>query len=371
MRLPFSIRAAAESLVYPGDRGRPRNRMHRMIRIAIDLTALRPVVTGVDVTLLELVRYLAKVDTRNRYTLFVNVEDRERLRRIVGTNMRLWPCCSRLRIARLVFLTCIAPILTWLGGFDLLHWPSFLMPLWRGRRRHLLTVHDLTFFTHPEHHNRLHSSRIFRECLAASIRKADAINVPSEAVRSDLRKIFPEIDSGRVFVTPWGIDPAFCPAPAADIQRHVKRLNLPARYVLSVSTVEPRKNRGTLLEAFRRLIASSESSLDLVIAGAKGWNHSSLYIQASAPDLRGRVHFLGYVPSEDLPWVYRGRRIRLRVCERGLRIPAFGSDGVWSDGSGCGQFLPLREFMRRGQPSGGDRRGEDRGRDETLARGIA
>ncbi len=60
------------------------------------------------------------------------------------------------------------------------------------------------------------------------------------------------------------------------------------------------------LEGFRRLVASGETRLHLVLAGGLGWNTGAVMRAAASPDLRERIHVLGYVSDEALPWLYRG-----------------------------------------------------------------
>jgi glycosyltransferase involved in cell wall biosynthesis len=279
------------------------------MRIAIDLTSLMPTPTGVDISMVELVRHLARIDTDNRYTLLVNTADRDRFDGLLGANMTVRACCVRFKAARLLFQQGVLPLASALGRFDVVHSPSFLLPLWRGRARHLLTVHDMSFFSMPSVHNRLHGSSAFRRGVEMSIRRAHLLNVPSEATRRDLLHYIPGIPAERVRVTPWGVHPRFCPAPQGETARHVARLGLPQRYLLYVGTIEPRKNLLAVLESFRRLIADGDREMHLVIAGAFGWGGREIFQQASSPELpelRGRVHFPGYVADDDLPWVYRG-----------------------------------------------------------------
>lgn len=161
------------------------------LRVAIDLTALLPRPTGVDTYILELVKHLAKIDRENQYTLFVNVGDRRRFDGKLGENMTVRAWSGRPRVSRLAFQQCALPVASALLDFDVIHSPSFLLPLWRGRALHLLTVHDMTFFTRPALHNRLHRSSLFRRAVRMSIRRAHMVNVPSEAVRSDLLRLLP------------------------------------------------------------------------------------------------------------------------------------------------------------------------------------
>jgi glycosyltransferase involved in cell wall biosynthesis len=279
------------------------------MRIAIDLTALMPIATGVDTSIIDLVTHLAKVDSENCYTLFVNTADRRRFDGMLGPNMTVRPRCIRSRAARFAFQQGLLPVLLVAGSHDIVHSPSFLMPLWRTGGKHLLTIHDLTFFSLPETHSRLHRSSLFLRGVRASIRRADMINVPSEATRTELLRWVPGVLPERVRVTPWGVHPRYFPAASADTGRHLVRLRLPRPYILHVGTIEPRKNLLTLLDGFRRLIAAGGTPHHLVLAGGEGWNVEEVYRVAALPELRGRVHFLGYVPIEDLPWLYRGASV--------------------------------------------------------------
>ncbi len=288
----------------------PATRLH----IAIDLTALLPETTGVDVWLLRLVLHLPNVDSENHYTIFVNREDRGRLSGRLPANLALRSCCVRSRLVRAAVQQVWLPWELASGAYDVLHSPSFLMPLWpghgkRGRPKHLLTVHDMTFFSMPQVHNRLRGSAAFRNAVAASIRRADLVNVPSDAVRQDLPRWVPEIPLERIRVIPYGIDGRFCPAPAGEVAEHINRMCMPQPYLLFVGTIEPRKNLPMLLEGFRRFLQFGRRTYHLVLAGRKGWDSETVYRLAASSELAGSVHFLGYVADEDLPWVYRGASV--------------------------------------------------------------
>ena len=279
------------------------------MRIAIDLTALMKVPTGVDVFLLELVRHLAKIDGENHYTLFVNFADRARLTQVAGPNMTLRACSLRARPMRLLFQQCMATAIADADGHDVFHSPSFLMPLRRGRGKHLLTVHDLTFFSMPRLHSRLHRNPLFLEAVRASMRRADLINVPSDATARDLVSSIPEVDARKIRLTPLGVDSRFCLAPREETARRIRELGLPECYVLAVGAIEPRKNLLTLLDAFEKLISREDTAAHLVLAGPRRWGASEVYRRAASRALRERVHFLGHVPDGDLPWVYRGATV--------------------------------------------------------------
>jgi glycosyltransferase involved in cell wall biosynthesis len=85
------------------------------------------------------------------------------------------------------------------------------------------------------------------------------------------------------------------------------RYRLPHRFILSVSTLEPRKNLTGLIAAFNQLAAAQPSftaDLHLVIAGGKGWLYDDIFAAAEASPVRERIHFAGFVADEDLPGLY-------------------------------------------------------------------
>jgi glycosyltransferase involved in cell wall biosynthesis len=72
-------------------------------------------------------------------------------------------------------------------------------------------------------------------------------------------------------------------------------------FILSLGTIQPRKNYGRLIEAFQRI---DSAGARLVIAGGKGWLDRPIYEQAVAAGLGKRIQFLGFVKDADLPALY-------------------------------------------------------------------
>jgi alpha-1,3-rhamnosyl/mannosyltransferase len=103
-----------------------------------------------------------------------------------------------------------------------------------------------------------------------------------------------------------GIAPSFRPRSPQEITAVRERLGLPARYLLYVGTIEPRKNLTTLLRAFCDLSAELRDACPLVLGGAWGWK-SELERELFESEARHRgVRYLGYVADEDLPGLYAG-----------------------------------------------------------------
>lgn len=273
------------------------------MHIALDLTPLQRPVTGCDRYMLELLGALAALGTDDAWTVFVNRDDGDRLPHPLPPTFRVVALPFRGRAARLVFQQGILPVWLTRLGVDVLHSPSFFVPLVATRARHVVTVHDLTFFTAPALHDRLRRSAAFRAGLRASMRRADRIVVPSHAVAGALREVMPAIAADVVRVVPHGVAESFA-APAPDARAAtLARLGLARPYLLHVGTVEPRKNVDVLLDAWERLRGAGRD-LDLVLAGRSGWNVATLERRLAAARATGRVHHLGYVADADLPALY-------------------------------------------------------------------
>jgi glycosyltransferase involved in cell wall biosynthesis len=278
-------------------------------RIAVDVTALLPESTGVDHYTKRLVVNLGKVDQRNQYKIFVNFEDRRVFEGLLPRNFEVVPLSLRPRPVRFLFQHVLLPLLARRWRADVVHSPVLIMPLYRGKRRHVLTIHDMTLFSLPHCHDTLHRSALYRHLVLRSIRHADLIFVPSRATQADVCRVVRDISPRRVRIIPLGVSEEFRLYSADETCAAVRRLQLPARYILYVGAINPRKNLQRLVESYRRLVSKSEIEEHLVLAGQLGWGYQDLLKQLDSPDLRGKVHLTGYVPQSDLPWLYAGATI--------------------------------------------------------------
>jgi glycosyltransferase involved in cell wall biosynthesis len=153
-------------------------------------------------------------------------------------------------------------------------------------------VHDL--FGFDRSHGLPASAAGERLTLPLAARRAAGFICPSEATRRALEERFPRT-GGRTAVIPHGVDPRFLAARDGGVAR---RHGVEGPFVLTVGTLEPRKNLARLVEAF----ASASPPFQLVIAGARGWSGAEL------DDLicrhRDLVRPIGFVPDEELPALY-------------------------------------------------------------------
>jgi len=277
------------------------------MQIAIDLTALLPVATGVDNFLKNLVYHLAINDNLNQYRIYINREDRDQFSYLENhANFELVARSARSRVIRLLFQQFWLP---WACFFwaDVIHSPSFIMPFFRGRQHHVLTVQDMTSFTHPEHHIPLRRSRLYRFLVIQSIKRCDIVTVPSETTKESILEILPMVNAEKVTVFPYGVTKEFREYPAEEVSAVLARMNLPRDYILYVGTIEPRKNLSRLIMSYRKLVEEHDIKEHLVLAGKLGWDYQELLrLSGESHLMKERIHLTGYVDQNDLPLLYSG-----------------------------------------------------------------
>jgi glycosyltransferase involved in cell wall biosynthesis len=167
----------------------------------------------------------------------------------------------------------------------------------------VLTVHDLIFRHLPEHHKPLNRWYL-NLTLPLYCRRASHIIAVSDCTRRDLVAAY-GLPPEKITVIHEAADPRFCPQPPEAIDGVCAHYGLPDRYLLFVSTIEPRKNLTRLLEAFE--IVHAEGLTDgLVIVGKRGWLYGDFFARLERSSVRGAVLLSGYVPDEDLPAIYSG-----------------------------------------------------------------
>ena len=186
---------------------------------------------------------------------------------------RAWRLTGRPSIARLT------------GEVDLVHGTEFVLPPVRGVPG-VITVHDLSFVRDDA----FPGARRLQSLVPWSLRRARRVLVPSEAVAAELRTAY-GVDGERVVVTYEGVGGQFFNAPALGDEA-LAELGVSSPFVLVVGEVQPRKNLGTLLEAWRRA-HSSLPGWTLVVAGPSGWG--------PALDPAPATVLTGWVPDETLP----------------------------------------------------------------------
>jgi glycosyltransferase involved in cell wall biosynthesis len=173
------------------------------------------------------------------------------------------------------------------AGCGLVHYTNALAPL-RGRLPFVLTIQDCSLIRMPGGHPRTRLPAI--PFMIASARAAHTIIVPSEATRRELRRLL-RIPDDRIVTIPYAARASAVQPVAGEV---VGALGLGTHpYILTIGTIEPRKNHRRLLEAFER-ISTTDANLRLVVAGAWGWHANDFRRALAASPVRDRVIVTGY-----------------------------------------------------------------------------
>jgi glycosyltransferase involved in cell wall biosynthesis len=178
------------------------------------------------------------------------------------------------------------PVETFVGRLDVFHFSDWMYPPQRGGLR-ATTIHDLVPLRFPDWVEQA-TVRMHGPKYVHGAKTCDRIFVNSAFTRGEVVELL-EVPEERIVVAHPGIDPAF--GPDGD------RADLGAPYVLSVGTLEPRKNLPTLVAAFSH-VRKRHPELTLAIAGLEGWGERP--VEAAG------ISLLGYVSDEELARLYRG-----------------------------------------------------------------
>jgi len=193
---------------------------------------------------------------------------------------------------------------------DLFHGTSnFEVPAFAGCPL-VATVHDLIPLRCPGAVSRRYRL-LFRVLTRRALRAAQFVMTDAEYTRREILEYFP-VAQHKVVTVPLAAGPAFTPDPDPEERRRVcARHGLAGRYLLFVSVFEPRKNIPLLVDAFEifRREYPHGSAFQLALAGGAGWRGAEIAASVRRRGLEPAVRLLGYVPDEDLPWLYRGAEL--------------------------------------------------------------
>jgi len=189
----------------------------------------------------------------------------------------------------------------WRHRFDLLHSPDFIAPI-RGARRHIITVHDLSFIHYPEYLT-ADSRRYYDGQIRESVKRADHILSVSQATKQDLIDIL-DVPAEKISVRLHGVDESFKPLPRRLTAPIIRELGLPSEFVLFVGTLEPRKNLVGLARAYRDLKLELPDAPKLVLVGRAGWHYEKLMADLASVGLADDMIVKQGVSDAQLPALY-------------------------------------------------------------------
>lgn len=182
---------------------------------------------------------------------------------------------------------------------DLVLCPNFLAPLRRGPFTTAVVVQDLAFVHHGS--TIPLGRRMYYGALARrSIRHASVVLATTRTIADELAGFEPSVAS-RTRIAPLGVSPAHLATDPELTDR-------PGGALLSVGTLEPRKNLGRVLTAHGRLCRRFSDFPSLRLVGAAGWGKRQVLDALAGHPAPWKVARLGYLSDQDLATEYRRSR---------------------------------------------------------------
>lgn len=183
---------------------------------------------------------------------------------------------------------------------------AFPVPVLSFKKNMLSTIHDICCWDCPKTMNGM-SKWYFRFSHKAAIKKCKAILTISEFSKKRIHEKlhYPE---DKIWLIYCGIDMArfnVHPECAAAVK---EKYCLPDQYILSLSTLEPRKNLSLLINAYVQLMNEGIKLPKLVLAGRKGWKMDD-FLSTIDTKIKDRIIFTGFIEDEDLPDVYGNAKL--------------------------------------------------------------
>lgn len=288
------------------------------MRLLLDVSAVPPRPVGAGVYTVALARGLAARPDVELH-LLARRDDADRWSSLAPGGAVHADAPAR-RPARLAWEQARAPALGAGLGIDVWHGPHYTMPL-RLDVPAVVTIHDLTFFDHPEWHERT-KVLFFRRMIRAAAARARVLVAVSTHTAGRLRDVAPP--AGEVRVVHHGVDHDRFRA-GVDREGDLALLaphGIAPPYVAFAGTLEPRKDVPTLVDAFARL-ARERPGLRLVLAGGDGWGVRALRDAIAASGAATRVLRPGYLANDAIPAFFRcAEAVAYPSLVEGFGLPA-------------------------------------------------
>ena len=190
-------------------------------------------------------------------------------------------------------------------GMDVFHGLSNELPVSKPKGlKTVVTVHDLIFIRYPKLYKKI-DVKIYKKKMTNACKTADKIIAISHQTSKDLQHYL-KVPKDRISVIYQGCNAVFkTKATDEEIERVRKKYNLPDQFVLTVGTIEPRKNALLLLKA----AAQTKERIHVVLIGKSTSYQKQLNSLIAEENLKDRVHFVHHADFDDLPKIYQAAKL--------------------------------------------------------------
>ncbi|WP_107670936.1 glycosyltransferase family 1 protein [Cyanothece sp. BG0011] len=278
-----------------------------MFKVCIDATPVRGKLTGIGVYTLNLIEALYRLQEEENFILdiYFHPSVKNWLKRNLSTPELLTPY---LEVSSVPIPVSVAHLLAKYAPFILPYFEKhldkpdiiqgtdhYIFPYRKATK--IMTIHDLTFIKFPQYSTKIVKSYLERikRCLSWT----DAIITFSESTKQDIIELL-NIDPNIIYVTPQAsrYSPDYLTRQIVYDNRNVVDYYLYKPYFLFVSTLEPRKNILTLIEAFEYLKQNYKIPHQLILVGKKGWNYQDILDKINTSEFKEDIQHLDYISDE-------------------------------------------------------------------------
>lgn len=268
------------------------------MKIGIDLSPSEKDPAGIGQYALSLFTELCRLDSKNEYFvythspfLFANAENRVvRVRKNYPANGVRWMWAVSKDVQKNELNLFISPSN---------HLFSKLFP------RTIQFIHDLAPLCYPEFFGRKASVK-YKATVKLAVKNALKILTISETVQQEICELYPKVANRIDYIYP-GVN-QWVKLENKDQASVLEKYNIDYDYILSLGTLEPRKNHTNTIKAFNEFKRKTLSPLKLVVIGKKGWFFEEIYETVTKLGLDEEVIFLGYVPNQDLNTIIKNAK---------------------------------------------------------------
>jgi glycosyltransferase involved in cell wall biosynthesis len=283
------------------------------MKIGIDIRTLMDThYSGVSEYTLNLLEAIFKLDKKNEYKLFYNSgkDVSSQIPQFAYDNVTV----VSTRYPNKIFNNLMQriwrrPKIDQLLGVDLFFMPNIGFIALSARCKKIITIHDLSYWRYPEFFSV--KRRLWHKLIGAKelLRNFDMVLAVSENTKQDIVELG-HIASEKVQVIYSGLGAQYHQIKNDIEKRNLalvqKKYQLPQKFILYLSTIEPRKNVSGIIKAFEEFILENAEmkNFGLVIAGAWGWKSKEVFKTWQASRHKAKIKFLGYVDQGDKVYLY-------------------------------------------------------------------
>ena len=326
------------------------------MRIAIDISTVLNFGTDIGSAryILNLVKNLLTIDKENTYILFGRILSDENIWVLENLKKEFPDACFQTRL----FRTTSQKIKIWdrfsfppldLIGLkaDVFHFPDYLLaPL--ISKNTVLTIHDMSFYSVPQFNFDWFVKK-YQKIVRENARKAKVIIADSISTKNDIIRHL-GIRSDKIFAVHLGAEESFKKLDKANVDKDMLgKMGVHKKFILSVGTIEPRKNYVTLIKTFDQIRKTADISC--VICGKTGWKSEATYAAHQESPFKEDIKFIGSVSDTELLQLYNQAELLFYPSYfEGFGLPvveamACGLPVVASNTSSIVELIPDKDLL--------------------------